>query len=78
MTTQIKPRPLEENASYTRFGHNSFEIEGKQALFVVNLPKRKMAGKLSQGMLLDVSYADKQTPCLLMPEVDMPNGCRAG
>ncbi len=23
MTTQIKPRPLEENASYTRFGHNS-------------------------------------------------------
>ncbi len=28
MTTQIKPRPLEENASYTRFGHNSKVIQG--------------------------------------------------
>ncbi len=27
MTTQIKPRPLEENASYTRFGHNSFTFD---------------------------------------------------
>lgn len=30
---------------------NPQEIEGKQALFVVNLPERKMAGELSQGML---------------------------
>ncbi|MCG7587066.1 tRNA-binding protein [Photobacterium sp. OFAV2-7] len=57
---------------------NPYEIEGKQALFVVNLPERKMAGEVSQGMLFDIGYADKITPCLLMPEKPIPNGCRAG
>lgn len=55
-----------------------FEIKGKQALFVVNLPEQKMAGELSQGMLFDIGYADKLTPCLAMPETPMPNGSRAG
>lgn len=54
------------------------EIENKQALFVVNLPERKMAGELSQGMLFDIGYADKITPCLAMPEVPVPDGTRAG
>ena len=57
---------------------NPQEIEGRQALFIVNLPDRKMAGELSQGMLFDIGYEDKQTPCLAMPETAMPNGCRAG
>jgi len=57
---------------------NPNEIEGKQALFVVNLPERKMAGELSQGMLFDIGYADKIKPCLAMPEVQVPNGTRAG
>ncbi len=57
---------------------NPQEIEGKQALFVVNLPERKMAGELSQGMLFDLGYADKLTPCLACPEKDVPNGTRAG
>ena len=57
---------------------NPFEIEGKQALFVVNLPERKMAGEVSQGMLFDIGYADKLTPCLAVPETKMPNGSRAG
>ncbi len=57
---------------------NPKEIEGKQALFVVNIPERKMAGELSQGMLFDIGYEDKLTPCLAMPEVAMPNGSRAG
>ena len=57
---------------------NPSEIEGKQALFVVNLPARKMAGEVSQGMLFDIGYADKLTPCLAMPETHMPNGSRAG
>ncbi|MEC6795506.1 tRNA-binding protein [Photobacterium sp. S4TG1] len=57
---------------------NPSEIEGKQALFVVNLPDQKMAGEISQGMLFDIGYADKLTPCLAMPEVLMPNGSRAG
>ena len=54
------------------------EIEGKQALFVVNLPERKMAGEVSQGMLFDIGYEDKLIPCLSCPEVKVPNGARAG
>ena len=57
---------------------NPYEIEGKQALFVVNLPEQKMAGEISQGMLFDIGYADKITPCLAIPEVQIPNGSRAG
>jgi len=54
------------------------EIEGKQALFVVNLEPRKMAGEVSQGMLFDIGYADKIVPVLAMPEKPVPNGARAG
>ena len=54
------------------------ELEGKQALFVVNLPERKMAGEISQGMLFDIGYADKLSPCLAVPEIEIPNGSRAG
>ena len=57
---------------------NPSEIEGKQALFVLNLPERKMAGEVSRGMLFDIGYADGITPCLAMPEVAVPNGSRAG
>jgi len=57
---------------------NPEEIEGRQALFVVNLPERKMAGQISQGMLFDIGYADKVTPCLAVPDSPVPNGCRAG
>ena len=57
---------------------NPKEIEGKQALFVVNLAERKMAGEVSQGMLFDIGYADGLTPCLLVPELPMPDGARAG
>lgn len=54
------------------------EIEGKQALFVVNLPYKKMAGIESQGMLFDIGYADGITPVLAMPEKEVPNGTRVG
>jgi tRNA-binding protein len=57
---------------------NPKEIEGKQALFVVNLPERKMAGEVSQGMLFDIGYADGIAPCLAVPEKEVPNGSRAG
>jgi tRNA-binding protein len=57
---------------------NPGEIEGKQALFVINLPEKKMAGEVSQGMLFDIGYADKITPCLAVPEKPVPNGVRAG
>jgi tRNA-binding protein len=54
------------------------EIEGRRALFVVNLPSRKMAGEESQGMLFDIGYADGLLPALAVPERPLPNGCRAG
>jgi tRNA-binding protein len=54
------------------------EIAGLQALFVVNLPPRKMAGELSEGMLFDIGYADGVTPVLAVPEQPVPNGSRAG
>ena len=57
---------------------NPREIEGKQALFVVNLAERKMAGEVSQGMLFDIGFADGLTPCLLVSEMPVPNGARAG
>lgn len=57
---------------------NPQEIEGKQALFVVNLEPRKMAGEVSEGMLFDIGYADGVTPALAMPEKPVPDGARAG
>jgi tRNA-binding protein len=54
------------------------EVEGRQALFVVNLSPRKMAGEESQGMLFDIGYSDGLSPALAVPERPMPNGCRAG
>jgi len=57
---------------------NSREIEGKQALFVLNLEPKKMAGELSQGMLFDLGYADGILPALATPERLVPNGTRAG
>ena len=57
---------------------NPREIEGRQALFVVNLPERRMAGEVSQGMLFDIGYADGLQPCLAVPESPLPNGARAG
>ena len=57
---------------------NPKEIEGKQALFVVNLAPRQMAGETSEGMLFDIGYADGITPVLAQPEKPVPNGASAG
>src|SRR5882762_2917617 len=57
---------------------NPREIEGRQALFVVNVEPRKMAGVISEGMLFDIGYADGVTPVLSVPERPVPNGTRAG
>jgi len=57
---------------------NPREIEGKQALFVLNLEPRRMAGELSEGMLFDLGYADGIMPALAVPERPVPNGTRAG
>jgi tRNA-binding protein len=57
---------------------NPREVEGRQALFVVNLEPRKMRGVLSEGMLFDIGYADGIMPVLAVPERAVPNGTRAG
>ena len=57
---------------------NPHEIEVKQALFVVILPPRKMAGMVSEGMLFDIGYSDGITPVLATPETPVPDGTRAG
>ena len=57
---------------------NPQEIEGKQALFVVNLEPRKMMGELSEGMMFDIGYSNEITPVLAMPEKAVPNGVSAG
>ena len=57
---------------------NPKEIEGKQALFVVNLAPRRMMDEESEGMLFDIGYANGITPVLAMPEKPVPNGAQAG
>src|SRR6267378_8203664 len=57
---------------------NPREIEGQQALFVINLEPKKMMGQLSEGMLFDLGYADGVDPVLAIPEGKVPNGTRAG
>lgn len=54
------------------------EIEGKQALFIVNLAPKKMAGEISEGMLFDIGYSDGIVPVLAQPEKPVPDGSRAG
>lgn len=54
------------------------EVEGRQALFVVNLAPKTIRGEISEGMLFDVGYADGLTPVLAVPERPVPDGARAG
>ena len=57
---------------------NPKEIEGKQALFVVNLAPKTMAGQTSEGMMFDIGYADGLLLVMAVPEKPIPNGARAG
>ncbi len=57
---------------------NPREIEGRQALFVVNLEPKKIMGEVSEGMLFDLGYADGILPALAIPERGVPNGTKAG
>jgi len=57
---------------------NPKEIEGKQALFVVNLAPKEMMGEMSEGMLFDIGYSNDIIPVLAVPEKPIPNGSIAG
>jgi len=54
------------------------EIQGRQALFVVNLEPRSIRGEVSEGMLFDLGYPDGIVPVLAVPESPVPDGTRAG
>jgi tRNA-binding protein len=54
------------------------ELVGRQSLFVVNLEPKRMGGEVSEGMVLDVGYADGLLPVLAIPERPVPDGARAG
>lgn len=57
---------------------NPAEIVGRHTLFVINLEPKKMAGQVSEGMLLDIGYADGLIPVLAVPETPVPPGARLG
>jgi tRNA-binding protein len=57
---------------------NPQEIEGKQALFVVNLEPRRMMGEVSEGMLFDIGFSNGIVPVLSTPEKSVPDGACAG
>jgi methionine--tRNA ligase beta chain len=54
------------------------QLEGTQTLFVINLEPKRLAGEVSEGMLLDIGYADGLKPVLALLEDAVPNGTRVG
>src|SRR5712691_297680 len=65
-------------AGMKRERSNPQEVQGKQALFVVNLEPKRIMGEVSEGMLFDIGYLDGITPVLAVPERPVPNGTTAG
>ena len=57
---------------------NPKEVEGKQALFIVNLAPKKMAGEISEGMIFDIGFNSGIIPVLAIPEKKVPNGTKVG
>lgn len=57
---------------------NPKEVIGIQALFIVNLPPKEMAGHTSEGMIFDIGYESGITPVLAIPEKPVPNGTKVG
>ena len=57
---------------------NPKEIEGRQALFVLNLEPRRIMGQVSEAMLFDIGYQDGIVPVLAVPEKHVPDGARLG
>src|SRR5438132_8483981 len=64
-------------AGMKRERSNPKEVEGKQALFVVNLEPKRIMGEVSEGMLFDIGYGDRITPVLAVPDRPVPSGTRA-
>ena len=50
------------------------EIEGTQALFVVNFEPEEMMGEKSEAMLFDIGDANEIVPVLAVAEKKVPDG----
>ena len=53
-------------------------VAGAQALFVLNLAPKTIRGRLSEGMLFDVGFADGLQAAFAQPEWPIPDGARVG
>jgi len=78
LTVDLGDRQIRVLAGIRGERANPQELAGRQALFVVNLEPRRMAGEVSEGMLFDIGYADGVRPVLAVPESAVENGVRAG
>jgi len=78
LTVDFGDRKLTAIVGMKKERENPKEIEGMQALFVVNLEPRKIMGHLSEAMLFDIGYQDGIVPALATPERQVPNGTRLG
>lgn len=78
LTVEFGDRTRSVVAGLRRERDDVHALVGQQALFVVNLDPRMMAGEMSEALLFDIGYADGLTPVLAVPERRMPDGARAG
>jgi methionine--tRNA ligase beta chain len=78
LTVDLGDRPRTILAGMKSERASPRKLVGMQALFVVNLEPRAMAGEVSEGMVFDLGYADGVNPALAVPERPLPNGVRAG
>lgn len=52
------------------------ELVGKQAVFVINLPEKKIREEISQAMILTAYKAETDTLSILMIDKKMDNGTK--
>lgn len=78
LTVNLGDRKIKVIVGMKKERKNPKEVEGKQALFVVNLEPRKIMNELSEAMLFDIGYQDKIIPVLAVPEKPVPDGTRTG
>src|SRR5438132_13859204 len=64
LTVSFGDRPRQILVGMKQERPDTGALVGEQALLVVNLDPKPMAGEVSQGMLLDIGHADGLVPAL--------------
>jgi tRNA-binding protein len=57
--------------------YSAGELAGRQVIAVVNFPPKRIAGFISQCLVLGL-YDENHDVILLQPERKLPNGCKVG